>query len=54
MIARHDRYGIVGQVKGYLPSHAGIRIYLGVDTIIGTLSRVVELGSEILYLETTK
>ena len=47
--------GISGSLalgESYVPSRAGTRIYLSVDSIDETLTRVVELGCEILYPKT--
>ena len=47
--------GISGSLalgESYLPSRAGTRIYLNVDSIAETLARGVELGGEILYPKT--
>ena len=50
-----DGPGITGSLalgESYIPSRAGVRIYLSVGSMDATLTRVVELGGEILYPKT--
>lgn len=50
-----DGPGISGSLalgESYVPSRAGTRLYLRVDSIEETLARAVALGSEILYPKT--